>query len=270
MEAYRLTLLEVLEERRARNPAYSLRAFAGSCGVSPATMSQILSGKRPLTVKSAKRIAERLALAPDERSRLVRSAGPKRAEREDRALGAREEIDLDRFKAIADWHHYAILSLSELPGHQATPEWIAAKLGIPVSEARAALERLARLGLLTIERRKMRQVPKALVTPHDVPSAALRRHHRQVLERALKALESVPVQWRDFGTLTMAIDPARLPQAKKIIRRFRQQLAAICESGDKKAVYHFSTQFFPVTPPETFFDLKRYDSKESEYATEGR
>ena len=76
-----------------------------------------------------------------------------------------------------------------------------------------------------------------------------------------KALEEIQVEWREFGVMTMALDPKKLPQAKKMIRQFRQQIAALCESGKPKLVYHFCTQLFPVNHPEKFLDLKEYENE---------
>ena len=49
-EAYSISewLTLVLEERKVRNPKYSLRAFAQHLDLSPAQLSLILSGKRPV------------------------------------------------------------------------------------------------------------------------------------------------------------------------------------------------------------------------------
>ncbi len=260
MEAYQLTLLEIFEERRRQNSSYSLRAFARSCGVSPASISQILSSKRRLTLKSAKRIAERLAFAPDQKQKFL-ALRPPTKNLEEAELGERERLDLDRFRLIADWYHYAILSLGQLQEHKASAAWISNKLGITRAETESALQRLISLKLLTIEKGKLRQSTSPLVSTNDVPSAALRKHHRQCLDRAGKALEEIQVEWREFGVMTMALDPKKLPQAKKMIRQFRQQIAALCESGKPKLVYHFCTQLFPVNHPEKFLDLKEYENE---------
>lgn len=260
MQAYQLTLLELFEERRLRNPAYSLRAFARSCGVSPASLSQILSGKRRLTLKSARLISERLAFAPDERERFLRTTDAPTRDREDRELGPRQRLDTERFRLIADWYHFAILSLGELPNHEATPDWVAEKLGISQAEAEGALKRLRSLGIIRIRGGKLKQISQPLVSTNDVPSTALRKHNRQMLQRAELALETIPVEWRDIGTMTMALDPKKLPQAKRLIRRFRQQIAALCETGNPVLIYHFSTMLFPANRPEKFCDPKEYEN----------
>ena len=64
-------LMTTFNERKDKNPRYSLRAFARSLGVSSGQLSEILSGKRPLSHKLARRIAIALALTEEESQKLV-------------------------------------------------------------------------------------------------------------------------------------------------------------------------------------------------------
>lgn len=250
MENYRLTLLELYEERRASNTAYSIRAFARHCGVSPATLSQVMIGKRPLTVKSARKISERLALSPSKSSQLVMEKKTRET------FGSKAQMDEDRFRLLADWYHYAILSLAELPKQSAEPAWIAERLGISLQESKNALERLKKCGMLEIKKGKLKRVSKPLISTQDVPSLAIRNHHRQILSRASEALGTIDVHFREFGAMTLTVDPSKISQVKRLMRRFRQEVAAIAESGNPKMVYHLSTQFFPVSLPEKFLSEK--------------
>jgi len=64
-------LIFTFNERKEKNPRYSLRAFARSLGVSSGQLSEILSGKRPLSHKLARRIAIALALTEEETQKLI-------------------------------------------------------------------------------------------------------------------------------------------------------------------------------------------------------
>lgn len=59
---YRGILNERFKERVRANSAYSLRSYVCNLGMAPSTVSQILSGKKGLPLKSAAHIAERLKL----------------------------------------------------------------------------------------------------------------------------------------------------------------------------------------------------------------
>ncbi|HEY8269264.1 MAG TPA: hypothetical protein VIG33_00125 [Pseudobdellovibrionaceae bacterium] len=64
-------LISIFNERKEKNPRYSLRAFARSLGVSSGQLSEILSEKRPLSHKLARRISVALALTMNESQKLI-------------------------------------------------------------------------------------------------------------------------------------------------------------------------------------------------------
>lgn len=64
-------LHKVFVSKRERNPSFSLRSFAKLIGTSPGTASDILAGKRRLTLTRAQEIAEKLRLDPTERCQLL-------------------------------------------------------------------------------------------------------------------------------------------------------------------------------------------------------
>ena len=156
---------------------------------------------------------------------------------------------MDQFEAIADPVHFSILSLLETKGFSGLPKDIAAQLNLDIVEARAAAERLVRLGLLRFDARGRLRLAKSpgLTTSHDVRSAALRRAHRKVLEESIAALEDVPVELRDITSITMAIDPAKLPEAKERLRELRRSLSDFLETGNRTEVYRLNVQLVPVT-----------------------
>ncbi len=52
---------------------------------------------------------------------------------------------------------------------------------------------------------------------------------------------------RDMSFMTMAIDPVKLPEIKKMVRKFQDELADFIDKGDKKEVYEICMQIFPRT-----------------------
>ena len=47
--------------------------------------------------------------------------------------------------------------------------------------------------------------------------------------------------------MTMALDPEQLPEIKKRIRKFQDELAELIDKGNKKEVYEICMQVFPRT-----------------------
>ncbi len=243
-------LSERLTEGRLRNSAYSIRALAQKLGISASALSEILNGKRRVSNKLAKRFANKLCLSPEETDRLLGLFPKKRGYDTVKTEKSREmlQLNMDHFKIISDWYHFAILSLSETADFRTDPAWIAGRLNIKAKEAAAALERLERLEMLE-RNEKGELVPTgvAYTTSDDIANLSLRKSHAQNLELARTSLEKDPVEERDFTAMTMAIDPEKLPEAKKMIREFRNKLCTFLESGTKKEVYKLCIQTIPLT-----------------------
>jgi uncharacterized protein (TIGR02147 family) len=247
-----------LAATQARNPGYSLRAFSRRIGLYSSTVSEILSGRRPVTRKMAARILSGMGTAPDQAQEILQGLGSSR----DRALAKRQaklsgtgeplefvQVDMDQFHAISDWYYFAILSLADTRDFKDDPAWIAERLGIKKQDARVALERLERLRMLARdpETGKLGPTGKQFDTSTDIANISLRKHHYQNLELARRSLDRDPIQERDFSYMNMAVDPAKLPEIKKRVREFRNELCAEFERGARKEVYKMCIQIFPLT-----------------------
>jgi uncharacterized protein (TIGR02147 family) len=225
-------LKDHFEANRRKNPSYSLRSMARALKTSPAQLSQVMSGKRPLSVKFASKIADRFGLSSSGSS--VKFDG----------------IEEDRFKLISDWEHFAILSMSRLSDCRADARWISRRLGIDYFAAKHAFQRLLEMGLIEIVGKRYRQTSKPLHTTHDIPSSAIRAYHRQNLELASDKIDEAAVDAREYTSVTVATSMKKLPLAKKMIRRFKDEIFDFLGRDESEEVYTLSIQLFPVTKPK--------------------
>ncbi len=60
-----IILTKAFDEKRSRNPRYSLRAFSRDLGISASQLSSILSGHKKLSAEHACRIAMKLEFPTD-------------------------------------------------------------------------------------------------------------------------------------------------------------------------------------------------------------
>ena len=81
----------------------------------------------------------------------------------------------------------------------------------------------------------------------DIPSAAIRKHHSQNLSLAEQSLHRDSVEHREFGSVTMAVNPEKLAQAKAILLKTRKKISDLLEMGELSEVYTLSFQLFPLT-----------------------
>lgn len=237
-----------LERRCQKNPRYSLRAFARALGISHTHLSLILSGKRELSSQALLRICDIVQLGPRERSELLQSSKHGKKQQPSRALKTRMTLEMEQFEFIADWHHYAILSLLEIPESRWSAKFFAKRLAISESQASLAMERLQRLGLVAPQGDRYKQTGLPIKIENAISTAATRKHHAQLLEKAAESLENEPAERRDFSGITFAMSPANVAYAKERIRAFRRELSEeLEEMGEPAEVYELSVQLYPLS-----------------------
>ncbi len=220
METFRTFLQVQLAERKKRHPQFSMRAFARWLGLSPAQISQILSGKRPITEKVFQQLAQKFRLSPLEIDQYLSASKPLTTEQQNY-----RNLSEDAFRLIADWYHLAILTAGQLRKKSADPRWLAHTLGETVQNVQAALERLVRMNLLSVTP-ELKQVNEPLHLVSEVPSEAIQRFHHQQLDQAKLKLEQLPLDRREFQTLYFVCDEKAIPFLKTKINSFLNEVDA--------------------------------------------
>jgi uncharacterized protein (TIGR02147 family) len=243
---------EALSKKQRANAAYSLRAFSRDLGLDPSTLSQALKGKRPLPTKSLDQVVKALRLTPKEKMHFMESALRRRALLEQIQVSEKESrflIDESQYRVIAEWEHYAALTLCDLPGFVLTATSVAKRLGIPAFRAESVIQNLLNARLLEkTPDGSYEKIHDAVRTSEDIASQALRDSHLETLEMGKKKLESIPIELRDFSSISFAADPDQLVELKAVIREFRKKVSALAKSGKKKReVYQLALQLYPVT-----------------------
>lgn len=244
------TLRERLDQLKNKNSSFSLRAFARLLEVSPASLSEFLNGKRVLSPKMVMKLADKLCLDPEEFSvlndKLNRDKkGVSHEHRSDRKI---IQLQNDQYYLISDWIYYGIKNLAKTKDFQSDSKWIAKRLKSTHKKVSDALERLLRLGILKYNNEgKLVHCEIDLKTSDDIPNTSIKKRHAENLEAAKESLYVDDVMVRDFSCATLAIDPKRLPQAKKMIREFQDQLFDFLEGDEPTEVYEVCMQLFPRT-----------------------
>lgn len=257
---FREILQQEFESRIRRNTSYSLRAFARDLEVSPSKLSEALNGHRGFSTETAQKVAKRLKLSAAESAYFIALVESKHGRSEAKRKAAKaslsaiqsqngfREIDLENFQVLSDWIHFAILELTQIEGFESTVAAVSQRLGRTNEESQAAVERLFRLGLMTrLESGKWIQAEVNVATTTDIPSRAIRDHHREVAKLASEALDEVTVDARDFSSITLAFDSSKMAEAKDRIKKFRRQFNADFQKDPiKDRVYCLAIQFFPL------------------------
>lgn len=250
VDDFRLFLQRELLERCKKRPGYSLRAFSKALGMDSTALSRILSGKRKVTVSTYRKLFDRLGLSPTQMEHFTagREMGPHKAK--DKSQLVYSQLAHDTFLAMSNWYYMAILELPYLDDFQLDPKWMAKVLGITVSEVNIAIDTLKRLGLIEItEDGKWIDKEQFFSTIQpNLTSSALRAYQKQILAKAMEALDTTPIELRDQTALTFAVKSSRVEEAKERIKEFRRGMLSFMQDGDENdEVYVLTVGLFPVT-----------------------
>lgn len=246
----------VWAERRSRRPKYSLRALARDLGVSHSLLSLIRRGHYRPSSRACAHLGKALGEETVWGKLLLKTAAEwspadtSLRPRRPRAVEFRP-LDLDRFRLLGEWHHLAILDLTALADFQSSPEWVAGKLGLTREQVEEAVERLRRLGLLKSTGGRWQKTHRKIVVATPAGSDhAMRAYHKALLQRALKELDytdKASFDARDITGSLIPVDPTRLTEAKRRVRRFRKSLLEFLSSGDSRELYSLGVQLIPLT-----------------------
>lgn len=234
-------LLNELENRKSRNPQYSLRAFSRDLGIGLGSLSEVLADKRNLSKKNIQKVLTILNVDLQTKDNIL-------DKNKKSSAGVTHQLMLeDQLRLISDWYYLAILNLAKLKNNKADPVWVASRLGIERYQAQEATKRLTRLGLIKTEKNRLVRTVLPITTSQDIPSTVIRKHHQQNLLLAEKSLIQDDVKNREFGSVTMTVDMKNLPKVKELLLKTRKSAAKLLEKGQPTQVYTLSFQLFPVT-----------------------
>lgn len=248
-----------LAQRCERNSRYSVRAFARALGIDVASLSRILSGKQVPSYKICETVFLKLGLSPTEQKKFLisvaakqKAVGLKRIAPIFKDVGQhneqRRDLTTDIWRVIADWYHGAIMELTFTNNFNSDHKWIAQQLAISEAEVKLAIKRLIRLKLLEEQDGALRKtIAQVSSADKNITSSAHKRLQKQVLKKAVESLENDDIEIRNMTSMVMAIDPQKIPQAKKMIQNFSRELCVYLESGKRTQVYQLGVCLYPIS-----------------------
>ncbi len=212
-------------ELRLKNSAFSLRAFAQKLELAPSAVSEIMKGKRKVSIKMAEKIAEKLNISPLEKVNILALFQGRPVDDEQaNALSALNE----KFIFYSKWHHQGILALIETGDFVADSAWIARRLNIKPIEASEGLNRLEALGLIaknlegvyTLRASYSAAADQAI----DELASAHQRHLQHAIEESTLAFNRAKPKTSYFATHILPIHPSQLQLVKDKMDAFAEDL----------------------------------------------
>ncbi len=157
---YRQLLKAVFDEKKSRNPQFSLRAFSKHLGMSSSALGLVISGRKNLSHDMAVSIARRLKMEALDEDRfctmvlieLADSADARaRLQAKLAQLGPMpiyKPLDTSFLSELPEWYHMAIPGLVYVLGDAYSATTVSKILGITEDEASAAIQRMLDLNML--------------------------------------------------------------------------------------------------------------------------
>lgn len=245
------------ELRKARRPAYSLRAFARDLEVSPSSLTDFLKGRVGMSKERIDDIADRLNWSLSKKDHFYDLVVSQHSGDQGEKIAAQTRVkarlkegagdrSLDAFRTMSEWHHLVILEICEMNDH-VTPAAVAKDLGIPQVKVVQAFKRLFRLNLLN----ETANGPKPTeVNNHfgdDVPSQAVVEFHLEMLDLAEKALRTKEMNERESQSMFFSVRKKDIPEMNSEIRRALFSIVnKYAQKKDRDSVQALTLQSFSI------------------------
>lgn len=255
-------LLEtVFQERSDAQPSYTLKAYAKALGLTVQQLSAFLKKKKGMSAERARFVAEEIELSQSEKELFILSIQAQFSRSADQRKIARNhlaayelknlksrKLSEEAFQTISEWYHYALLELIKvMPPQSQSHASLSKKLSVPEPKIKLALQRLVSLGLVSeLKGGGWKGSQDVVSSPSGISSLSLRKFHRQVLEKALIALDEQDPSIRSVTSCLMPVNTRQIPQVKKMIQNFNQSIMKEISQPDPDQVYALSVQFFRI------------------------
>lgn len=254
------------ELKKIKNSRFSLRGWSRQLGYeNPSLLAHILKRERRLTAGFVEKVSDNLKLnskarryfevlvllqnskAPEEKliySDLLETLRPK-SQKETQSL------NIEAFRVISEWHHAAVLEMTELKDFKNDPIYISRRLDGEVSPSNVikAIERLLKLELL--EKTKTgglkRATENTFLFENRIPNDAVRHFHKQMIAKATQAIERQQINERYISGSTVTLHKRDYEKAVEILRQAHKEITNLSCKKDGDELYQFNTQFFRLT-----------------------
>ena len=155
-------------------------------------------------------------------------------------------MDLRSYQIISEWQHLAILAATELHANFSLAE-LARLLKIEDAKLKESMDRLISLGLIEFTQGKYKKKFSSNLVKSKDKNSGLQQFHKEMLLKAIDALDEQDNAKKYTGTITLAIDPKQIPELQEVFRSFLRKVLRVADKSKKKErVYHLSLNFFDL------------------------
>lgn len=260
---YRLFLKDFYKEKKKKNPNFSYRYIAQKVAFKSAGhFTQIINGQANISTHLITRFCKFLKLKKREIEYfelLVAFDQAKTLEEKrhfyERIVNFKEVsakiLSPEQYEFYTKWYYAVIRDI--LSTYEFTGDYRElAKIVIPAistAEAEKTIKLLLKLGLICINDKGVHEVTDAFISANPEEQAVvLSGYARQMIDRAKEAVDLLPREERIVSWSGFSVSKRTFELIAEEIRATRKRIRAlVSEDKSPNRVYHFNTQFFPVS-----------------------
>ena len=261
---YRSFLVAHVQDAKRTNPSWTYGMWVRKLGLKDvSSVAKIIQGKREPGPQVTEKFIRYFEFSPKDAEYfrdLIRLHKFKNDPRlsvlllekmgKDHPDSARRIIDDKTFSVVAHWYCTAIREMVRMDEFFEDPEWISKKLLFKVTptEATRAIELLLKVGLLERDQKGLLKISVGRFhTQNDFMSEAIKRYHESMLDHAKLALRKIAPQKREITASTVTMSYAKIPEAKEMIREFKDRFCRLFEEDKGNGTFQIQIQYFPLT-----------------------
>jgi uncharacterized protein (TIGR02147 family) len=244
---------------------FSWRAFAQRAGVSHSTLTDVISGRRNLSLKAAEKCAEAMGLKSRERSylmTLVKFCNTSDQSLKNQLLGELlhmqkysrgPSLQHDSYEYFSHWFYPLIRELVELDNFQEDYEKISRSLSSIVTvkpeEVKKAIVFLENRGFITRDNNgRFRQKDKVIHSGTGLSVLTIREYQRRMIELGAAAIHKIPREKREISSLTLNTSENSYQEILRKIRRCQEEILELVRSDKAPSIKAVQVNFqaFPL------------------------
>ncbi|MCR5379249.1 MAG: TIGR02147 family protein [Fibrobacter sp.] len=259
---YREFLRDYYTQKKAANPAFSLRVFSDKIGFKAKDfISRVMNGEKNLSDQSIPKVASGLKLGKHETEFFMALVKFNQAETMEDRNAAFEEMQAVlkvvrfaekqhllghcQYMVYSHWRHLTIRSLIGMYGFDGDYDALAKQVHpkVTTEEAKQSVRLLEECQLIKKDASGKYVLTESAITTGDRTSKlALRGFHQHCLKLAADAIDRDPPGKRHISGLTLGISQEGYERIVERINAFRKEIALIAEE-DEGADKVFQMQF---------------------------
>lgn len=259
---------DLFEERKSKNPSYSVRSFAKFLGYrNPTLVNDILRKKRKPTVEMALKLSHKLFYGKHQTEYLVKICEYERAKNfEERDLimsGLRKLlaqrqwkiIDLNQYDLLTHPHVLLIYTMMALKDFKPTLAYMNKRFRFKITQTQldSALKTLLSLNYIKLSKKGGYEYSKenAVISAGDigVKSQINNKFHRNLLQLVQTIFVELPSDIRDVRSTTVGIRKQDFELIRDEIKSAHQKVINYAVDHDMDELYIMTTQLVPATQP---------------------